>query len=98
RDALLMTVADEVADDQEVAEEAGLLDDLHLQLQTIDNGFSSGGDGRVGQIRFGRARWRRRCRRRISGQPGWIFNVLRGKQFTVDANAQAVAFVESLRQ
>ena len=39
--ALAAAIADEIADDEEVADEAGLLDDLQLQLQAVDDGFDA---------------------------------------------------------
>ena len=47
---LLAAVADEIADDQEVADEPGLLDDLQLELQAVDHGLDGGGDGGIVRV------------------------------------------------
>ena len=54
-DALLVPVADEVADDQEVADEPGLLDHLQLELQPVHDAFDRGRHGRIRQTPAPRA-------------------------------------------
>ena len=45
--AALMAVADEVPNDQEVAKEPGLLDDLEFKLQPVNDCLDGRGDGRT---------------------------------------------------
>ena len=41
-DAVVAAVTDEIADDQKIADEAGLLDDLQFQLKAVNDGLDGG--------------------------------------------------------
>ena len=47
--AVFAAVADEIADDEEVGDETGFLDDREFELQPVNDGFDGGGDGGIVQ-------------------------------------------------
>jgi hypothetical protein len=44
---VLAAVTDEIADDEKVGNEPGLLDDLEFELQPVNDGLDGGGDSLI---------------------------------------------------
>ena len=94
-DAFASTVANKVADDQEVADEAGLFDYLHFQVKAVDDNLDRGGHLGIlhGQFRVFRNRGSRR--RNVRWQSARVSQAIDDEFLSFSPNIHPVTEMES---
>jgi hypothetical protein len=89
-DTLAAAIADEIADDQEVTDETGLLDDLEFDFEAVEDSFDAGSHQRIVGLEFGAGR--------NPGKFSRILNAMHDKLLALSGSVHGIARVQSLCQ